>query len=143
MKNIVAQNRHKITDLEIAISKLPQADAPVFHHAVPGVYMRELCIKEGTVLTGMIHKVEHMFILLSGVLEISDTGKDSETLTAPVFFKTSPGTKRAMVAITDAVMMTVHGNPDNETDVAVLEARYVTDSFEEYDKSAKALEVKR
>jgi hypothetical protein len=38
---------------------------------------------------------------------------------------TEPGTKRIVYAHEDTVIHTFHGNPDNETDLDLLEQRYI------------------
>ena len=46
-------------------------------------------------------------------------------------FSSPAGSKRASVALEDTIWITVHANPDNERDVDKLEARLVTNNFEE------------
>ena len=61
----------------------------VIHHFAPGMYARELRIPAGVLLTGKIHKTEHLNILAKGRIEISNMG-ESRQLTAPYTFVSPP-----------------------------------------------------
>jgi hypothetical protein len=50
-------------------------------------------------------------------------------ITAPACVASPPGTKRVFYAHTDLVWTTFHPNPDNETDVAKLEALLIAPDF--------------
>lgn len=103
-----------ITDLEQAIAALPQVDMPVNHLFAPGVYVRRILIPAGTVLTSMRHMTEHFFLVVSGSIEVvSETEKFRYD--APHMGVTPIGTKRALHAITDTIWITIHANPDDET----------------------------
>ncbi len=98
------------------------------HHFAPGMYARELRIPAGVLLTGKIHKTEHLNILAKGRIEISNMGESKE-LIAPQIFVSPPGTKRAGYAHEDSVWITIHAT--EETDLEQLERDTVVDSFEE------------
>ena len=68
-------------------------DVPVEHHFAPGVYMRQMNAKAGTLVVSKMHRTEHMNILLSGSLTVA-TENGIELLKAPVVLKSMPGTKR-------------------------------------------------
>jgi hypothetical protein len=44
---------------------------------------------------------------------------------APYMVVTEPGTKRAVYAHEDSIVLNFHANPDDERDLAKLEARYI------------------
>ena len=46
----------------------------------------------------------------------------------------SPGTKRALIALTDLVWITIHHNPTNTRDLKEIEKIVIADSYEDYDK---------
>ncbi len=98
------------------------------HHFAPGLYARELRIPAGVLLTGKIHKTEHLNILAKGRIEISSHGESREMI-APQIFVSPPGTKRAGYAHEDCVWITIH--PTEETDLIKLEQDLVTNSFDE------------
>lgn len=130
-----AEMRARIMRLETAMLCIPaeQRGESAFvtkHHFAPGVYMRELFIPKGAVLTGKIHKTEHLNILSQGDLTVW-TEDGMKRLKASTVIKSQPGMKRVGYAHEDSVWITVHHNPENEQDIEKLEARLVTNSFEE------------
>lgn len=109
--------RRKVLRAEELLNELPQADCPVTHHFAPNVYVREMFIPAGVLLTGAVHKTCHLSMLSKGkVRVITDTG--AVELTAPATVLSQTGAKRAIYAIEDAVWSTIHAT--NETDVDKL-----------------------
>lgn len=143
MKELATQNpvsREKIMQLERAISELPnQLDLNDLtkHHFAPGIYVRELFIPAGTVLTGKIHRHEIMNILVSGTIRVT-TDDGVKELTGMKIYNSQPGTKKAAVAVTDTIWLNVH--PTKETDLVKIEEEFIAPSFEALENSTKALE---
>jgi hypothetical protein len=81
------------------------------------VYAREMTIPAGVIATGAVHKTEHLSIISIGhcVLTTDDGTKE---IHGPCTFVSKPGAKRAIVAITETVMTTIH--PTEETDLDKL-----------------------
>ena len=131
----VSEMRTLIMGLEAAMQAMPECmtaeDFNTTHHFESGIYMRELFIPKGIVLTGKIHKTAHMNILSQGKLTVW-TEDGMKTLTASTVIKSQPGIKRVGYAHEDSVWITVHHNPDDERDVKKVEARLFTDTFEEF-----------
>lgn len=119
--------REKVLRLEDALRQYPQLPQDVHHHFAPGVYMRELRIPQGAVLTGKIHRTEHLNILAKGDISVL-TEHGVERLKAPCVIKSSPGIKRAGYAHEDTVWICVHAT--TETDLQKLEAELIAPSFE-------------
>lgn len=109
---------------------------PVKHSFADGIYVREIFIPKGTLLTGKIHKHEHPNFLMKGTVEVA-TEDGVEILKAPVSMISKAGTKRALLAITDLIWVTCHKNETNTQDLKELEAIVIADSYEEYDKFIK------
>ncbi len=107
-----------------------QISPEVIHHFAPGIYMREMRIKKGTLLTGKIHKTEHLCVLNGDIVIASEDGKGR--FTGYLTFLSKPGVKRIGYAHEDTVFTTVHAIEG--TDIAELEAALAVDSFEEYDR---------
>ncbi len=124
-----AEVRDAIYALEDALLQMPQTDCPVQHHFAPGLYGRELFIPEHVTITGYIHKTEHLSILLSGTLLMTNGEGEPVELTGPRVEIAKPGTKRVAYAMTDSRFLTVHAT--DETDVKTLEATLVTNDFSE------------
>ena len=131
--------RELIMDLEDIIKKSDDVMlgdsqlCPLKHSFSEGIYVREITIPEGTVLTGKIHKHRHPNFLLKGeVIVITEEGR--ETLTAPCSMMSKAGTKRALYAVTELVWTTVHYNPTNTQDLKELEKIVIADTYEDYEK---------
>lgn len=120
----------RVYALEDAIRRdLPPVEMPVSHHFSHGVYGRELRIPAGTVLTGKIHKFENLNVLLEGeMLVLTDQGP--KRVSAGHVEVSPAGTKRAALALTDCRWLTAHGT--DETDVDVIEAKFVAQTEQEY-----------
>lgn len=96
-------------------------DGLLRHHFAPGMYGRECPIPAGMVVVGKQHRHAHLTLLLSGAATIN-TDRGMETITGPHIWTSTPGAKRALVTHSDCVFFTVHLNPDDTTDLAVIEA---------------------
>jgi hypothetical protein len=121
--------RDKVLRLEQALLSMPHTHIPedVHHHFAPGVYMRELRIPKGAVLTGKIHRTAHLNILAKGDISVM-TEHGVKRLVAPCVIESAPGIKRAGYAHEDCVWICVH--PTTETDLAKLEEQLIAPSFE-------------
>lgn len=104
-----------LDELEVAMARLPQVDLPVVHRFTPGLYIREIQIPAGTILTSMTHKTEHPFVLSRGTIMVTSENEGSQVYQAPYTGITTANTRRALKAITDVVWTTFHVT--EETDV--------------------------
>lgn len=121
--------RAAITIAENILLNCPQVEPEIIHHFAPGIYMREIRIKKGTILTGKIHKTEHL-CTMNGDIEIaSQDGKGR--FTGYLTFLSKPGVKRIGYAHEDTVFTTIHAIEG--TDIPTLEAALVVDTFEQYE----------
>lgn len=127
MNDLQERVRGQVVALEAITSELPQLDLEPVHHWAPGVYVRELFIPEGTVLTGQIHRKALMNVLVSGSVRVN-TNEGMETLVAPHIFTHEAGAKRAFYAITDAIWLNIH--PTEETDLDAIEKEFIAPDFE-------------
>jgi len=139
---IIKDFKSAILAAEDIIKAAPQVELEVHHHFSSGVYAREMFIPAGTVLTGKIHKTEHLCIMSAGEMEIADEN-GVQRICAPATFISKPGAKRLGVAMADSVFITVHGT--YETDPQTLENTLVATSYEEYEQylltATQALEL--
>lgn len=97
-------------------------DVPVDHHFAPGVYMRQMNAKAGTLVVSKMHRTEHMNILLTGSLTVA-TENGIELLKAPLVIKSIPGTKRIGYFHEDSSWITVH--PTRTTDLDLIEQQVI------------------
>lgn len=107
---------------------------PLKHSFSDGIYVREIFIPKGTMLTGKIHKHAHPNFLMSGKVQVITEDGGYETLTGPISMISKAGTKRAINVLEDCVWITVHHNPTNTKDLKQLEKIVIADSYEEYEK---------
>jgi quercetin dioxygenase-like cupin family protein len=118
-------------------SDLPRHEPITEHHHADGMYLRPVWSPKGAVIVGKVHKQEHFYMVLSGVVQVTMGEKVIEinaTRDGPQIFVCPPGTKRAVCVIEDAWRATVHRNHQALTDIGELE-----DSLVEPDETSMFL----
>ena len=115
---------------DILKASFPQIGPEVIHHFSPGIYAREMRIPKGTILTGKIHKTEHLCILNGDIEIASQDGKGR--FTGYLTFLSKPGVKRIGYAHEDTVFTTIHAIEG--TDIPTLEEALAVDTFEQYEQ---------
>ncbi len=125
--------RQRVAALEAEMQKVPSAKylLNTMHDFGPGVYIRELHIPAGILLTGKIHKYECWSILFKGEIATFVDGEVAR-VKAPHKQLAPAGMKRVGYTYADTIWMTVHPNPDNCKDVEELERRHVCDTERDY-----------
>jgi quercetin dioxygenase-like cupin family protein len=99
--------RKRVEALQAQMSEMPQYEPPTEHLFHGGMYCRQVWRPAGCTIVGKVHKKEHFYLVVSGTVSITtDTGV--QTVTGPKLLCSSPGTKRAVYAETDALCMTFH-----------------------------------
>ena len=99
--------RQKVENLQREISKLPQYEPKTTHTFHAGMYCREVWRPAGVLVVGKVHKKEHFYLIVSGTVAIT-TDDGVQLVTGPQLLCSTPGTKRAVYAETDALCMTFH-----------------------------------
>lgn len=113
----------KVKALEYELLAMPQADITTTHTFLPGVYERVITVPAWTVLTGAEHKTPYRVRLEKGTIAVN-TDDGVKVLTAPCEFDAAAGMQRAgRVFDEEVVWVDIYDNPDNCTDLAVLEDR--------------------
>lgn len=130
--DVVRDIQQQITDQAELIK------VPVVHHFAPGVYMRQMDAKAGTLIVSKMHRTEHMNVLLSGSLTVA-TENGIKYLKAPAVIKSMPGTKRIGYFHEDTSWMTVH--PTDSTDLEEIEKQVIVPE-EEIDQFLASLQSK-
>lgn len=120
--------RGNVVRLEAEMLKMPQASIETTHHFATGIYAREIFIPKGTLLTGKIHKTDHLNILSKGEITVLTDG-GMKRLKAPCTFVATAGTKRAGYAHEDSVWTTIHASLETKLDK--LEAELISPTFDE------------
>jgi hypothetical protein len=114
--------REKIERLEDELRRLPAAEVPTEHTFGPGFYARTITLEAGMVLTGRVHRTEHIFVLSKGELTVV-TDEGSARIQAPYQAVCRAGLKRAGYAHTEVVCSNIHLT--TETDLSKLELALV------------------
>jgi len=112
--------RAKVDALQRAIMDFEQFEPPTEHLIHGGMYCRQVWRPAGCLIVGKVHKKEHFYMVVYGTVKVT-TDHGVETITGPKVICTTPGTKRAVYAETDALCMTFH--------------RVDTDDLEEIEKN--------
>jgi hypothetical protein len=129
MNEVQRSMRNSICQLEEAMLQAPQVEIKTTHYFAEGLYAREIFIPKGTLLTGKIHKTEHLNIISKGKISVS-TEDGNKIIEAPCTIISRPGTKRAGYALEDTVWTTIHAT--KETDLVRLEQELIAESHEQF-----------
>lgn len=116
--------KDQITRIENLILQCDQVDTPIKNYFSTGMYAREMFIPAGTVLTGAIHKVEHLSIFVGDITVWTEGGM--KRMTGHNTFISKPGAKRVGYAHADTWCTGFF--PTDKTDVTELENDLVEDA---------------
>jgi hypothetical protein len=105
--------RDKILSLEAEMHSMVQVEIQPVHYFAKGLYAREIFIPKGTLLTGKIHKSEHLNIISKGEISVV-TEYGTKRIKAPFTMVSQPGTKRVGYAHEDTVWTTIHATEKTE-----------------------------
>ena len=111
--------------------KLPQVDCPLIHRFTPGLYTREIFMPKGTFIISKIHKTEHPFVIVKGVVSVWVEGVGVKKFEAPYVGITKPGTRRILFIHEDCSWLTFHATDkttpeDAEEDVIFNQEKQLT-----------------
>ena len=125
--------RSKILSIEEQLKLVPGAMTgdcfPLKHTFVPGMYIREITMPAGALLTSKIHKIEHPYFILRGDVSVL-TEKGIVRLKTGFSGITPAGTKRLLYCHEETVWVTVH-RTDN-TDLKLIEEEVIAKNFDEF-----------
>lgn len=121
MSILVNKNSEVLNAAEALLEDLPSVEIPLTHRHTTGLYIREVLIPKGTILTTRIHKTEHPFFLMQGEVSVGSDMDGSQRLKAPYVGITQPGTRRIIYAHEDTIWVTVHATNEIDPDVIAEE----------------------
>jgi hypothetical protein len=113
----------RLDELEVAMMNVPAAECPVVHRFTPGLYIREIFMPAGALVTSKIHRTEHPYTISKGRVSVLTENDGWVELAAPHTGITVPGTRRVLYIHEDTVWTTYH--PIADTDLAVIEAKLI------------------
>lgn len=96
-----------ISTLKNEMLKYEQYEPKTSHCFHGGMYCREVFRPAGTLIVGKVHKREHFYFVVFGTVMVT-TDDGPQTVEGPQLICSSPGTQRAVYAVTDALCMTFH-----------------------------------
>lgn len=98
-----------IDQLEHAmLENLPAIHCPVLHRFTPGLYIREIFMPAGSLITSRIHNTTHPYTVSKGVVDVWTDGCGWVRVTAPFTGITTPGTRRILFIHEDTIWTTYH-----------------------------------
>ncbi len=112
--------RQRVEKLQFEVSKLPQYEPQTKHTFHGGMYCREVWRPAGVLVIGKVHKKEHFYVIMYGTVRIT-TNVGVQSITGPCILSSTPGTKRAVYAETDALCATFHRVDSATVDDAEME----------------------
>lgn len=123
---VIRENDDRVDELErFMVENYQTIDCPLTHRFTPGMYIREIFMPAGSLITSKIHNTEHPYTISKGKVAVSIDGKDWEEIEAPYTGITKPGTRRILYIIEDCIWTTYHVNPTDTQDVQEIEDRII------------------
>lgn len=89
------------------------------HLFTPGIYVREITMSAGLIVTSKIHKTQHPYVVSAGKVSVLTPAEGVQLIEAPFTGITVPGTRRILEVHEETVWTTFHAT--EETDLAKLE----------------------
>lgn len=116
---------HKIIDkAEAIIATGEPVVMPLTHRFTDGMYIREIFMPAGTLLTSKIHKTNHPFVVTQGKCVVFD-GNKIEHIQGPHTGITEQNTRRLLYIEEDTTWLTFHVT--DKTDVHEIEKEIIQD----------------
>lgn len=109
---------------------------PLKHTFADGLYIREIFMPKGQIISTGIHKIEHPYFVQKGDISIL-TDQGIKRIKAPYNGITKPGTKRLIYMHEDTIWITVHAT-DKKDPESVLEDVIAKD-FDDPDISVESM----
>jgi len=133
------QSDLRIDELEATmLNNFSMINCPLVHRFTEGLYVREIFMPAGSLITSKIHKTQHQFFILKGAVSVWNNDGEEVYLEAPYIGTTEPGTRRVLYIWEDCIWATSHPNPNNET-VEEIEERII----EKYDNPLLSEQLKQ
>ncbi len=106
---IVRENDNIIDELEFSmLNNLEPVYCHTSHTFTDGMYIREIIMPAGSLITSKIHKTQHPYTVSMGKVAVSIDGKEWQEIEAPYTGITQPGTRRILYILEDCVWTTYH-----------------------------------
>ena len=125
--------KDRIQVVQDELLKMPQADITTLHNFLPKIYERTMIAPPSCMIVGAAHKTPYRVRLEKGTITVN-IGNDVKILTAPCEFDVPAGEQRVGFSHDEVIWVDIYENPDNCTNIDVLEERlYVVPECGLYD----------
>lgn len=115
------------------VANFEAVDCLLKHRFTPGLYVREIFMPAGTLITSLIHKTTHPFFVLKGKVSVYSDNDGEQLLEAPFVGTTTPGTRRVLFIHEDCVWATCHKTDicptDDSGDAILLAVEKITEEI--------------
>ena len=114
---IIRENDDRLDELEVAmLENCEPVHCLTTHMFTDGMYIREIFMPAGSLITSKVHKTEHPYIVSYGKVAVSIDGDDWDEITAPYTGITKPGTRRVLYILEDCIWTTFHRVDDMKSE---------------------------
>ena len=114
---IIRENDDRLDELEVAmLENCEPVHCLTTHMFTDGMYIREIFMPAGSLITSKVHKTEHPYIVSYGKVAVSIDSNDWDEITAPYTGITKPGTRRVLYIIEDCIWTTFHRVDDMKSE---------------------------
>jgi len=118
---IIRENDDRLDELEVAmLENCEPVHCLTTHMFTDGMYIREIFMPAGSLITSKVHKTEHPYIVSYGKVAVSIDGDDWDEITAPYTGITKPGTRRVLYILEDCIWTTFHRVNDMKSEYNYL-----------------------
>lgn len=118
----IDEYHEKIDELERLMFAIGSVEMPIVHRFTPGMYIREMHAPAGALITSLLHKTEHPFVVSKGRQLVFVHGQGWIEVCAPYTGITKPGTRRIGITLEDTVWTTFHATDCTDPESFVKEA---------------------
>ena len=114
---IIRENDDRLDELEVAmLENFEPVHCLTTHMFTDGMYIREIFMPAGSLITSKVHKTEHPYIVSYGKVAVSIDGNEWIEITAPYTNITKPGTRRVLYILEDCIWTTFHKVDDMKSE---------------------------
>jgi hypothetical protein len=114
---IIRENDDRLDELEVAmLENCEPVHCLTTHRFTDGMYIREIFMPAGSLITSKVHKTEHPYIVSYGKVAVSIDGDDWDEITAPYTGITKSGTRRILYILEDCIWTTFHRVDDMKSE---------------------------
>lgn len=103
MSELAVLDGSNLGKLQMQLSQLPQYEPKTEHFFHGGMYCRKVWREAGVLVIGKVHKKEHFYLIVDGTVRI-----EREEFGPGSLILSKPGSKRAVLSLTDVTCMTFH-----------------------------------